>query len=120
MIVSNAFMGFPRDSDANLQESATSSKLPRARLKKSRKARSASTISRRDTPEVCQKIPHPSELRGRRECRAHVAPAASRATKNKAHEHSHHGHTGNTRHSPHNGFNGFLRALPGDRACLSP
>ena len=33
---------------------------------------------------------------------------------------SHHGHTGNTRHSPRNGFNGFLRALPGDRACLSP
>jgi hypothetical protein len=33
---------------------------------------------------------------------------------------SHHGHTGNTRHSPHDGFNGFLRALLGDRACLSP
>ena len=33
---------------------------------------------------------------------------------------SHHGHTGITRHSPRNGFNGFLRALPGDRACLSP
>jgi hypothetical protein len=24
------------------------------------------------------------------------------------------------RHSPRNGFNGLLRALPGDRACLSP
>jgi hypothetical protein len=56
---------------------------------------------------------------GRRECRALGAPAASRA-KQKAHEHSHHGHTGITRHSPRNGFNGFLRALPGDRACLSP
>jgi hypothetical protein len=33
---------------------------------------------------------------------------------------SHHGHTGFTRHSPRNGFNGFLRALPGDRAFLSP
>ena len=33
---------------------------------------------------------------------------------------SHHGHTGNTRHSPRNGFNGFFRALPGDRAFLSP
>jgi hypothetical protein len=33
---------------------------------------------------------------------------------------SHHGHTGITRHSPRNGFNGFLRALPGDRAFLSP
>ena len=30
------------------------------------------------------------------------------------------GHTGITRHSPRNGFNGLLRALPGDRACLSP
>src|ERR1700736_26426 len=38
----------------------------------------------------------------------------------KAHKHSHHGHTGNARHSPRNGFNGFLRALPGDRAFLSP
>jgi len=33
---------------------------------------------------------------------------------------SHHGHTGITRHSPRNGFNGLLRALPGDRAFLSP
>jgi hypothetical protein len=33
---------------------------------------------------------------------------------------SHHGHTGITRHSPRNGFNGFFRALPGDRALLSP
>jgi hypothetical protein len=33
---------------------------------------------------------------------------------------SHHGHTGITRHSLRNGFNGFLRALPGDRAFLSP
>jgi hypothetical protein len=31
-----------------------------------------------------------------------------------------HGHAGITRHSPRNGFNGFLRALPGDRAFLSP
>src|SRR5215212_4289472 len=38
----------------------------------------------------------------------------------KAYESSHHGHTGVTRHSPRNGFNGFLRALPGDRALLSP
>ena len=33
---------------------------------------------------------------------------------------SHRGHAENTRHSLRNGFNGFLRALPGDRACLSP
>src|SRR6266702_3036818 len=62
----------------------------------------------------------PSEIRGRRECRALDAPVASRAIKNKAHEHSRHGHTGYTRHSPRNGFNGFLRALPGDQACLTP
>ena len=33
---------------------------------------------------------------------------------------SHHRFTGSIRLSPRNGFNGFLRALPGDRACLSP
>jgi len=38
----------------------------------------------------------------------------------KAHERSHHRFTGNTRPSLRNGFNGFLRALPGDRAFLSP
>ncbi len=76
-------------------------------------------ISPRDAREFCLKIP-PSSCRGRRECRALDAPAASRAIKNKAHERSHHGHTGFTRHSPRNGFNGFLRALPGDRACLPP
>ena len=58
--------------------------------------------------------------RGRRECRALDAPAASRTIKNKVHERSHHEYTGTTRHSPRNGFNGFLRALPGDRAFLPP
>src|SRR3984893_17739794 len=62
--------------------------------------------------------PCPSQIRGRRECRALDAPAASRVEKNT--RVSHHGHTGITRHSPRNRFNGFLRALPGDRACLSP
>src|SRR6266852_7905329 len=38
----------------------------------------------------------------------------------KAHEHSHHGHTGNHPAFPAQWFYGFLRALPGDRACLSP
>jgi hypothetical protein len=60
------------------------------------------------------KIP-PSDIRGRRECRAPNAPAASCAKCKK--------HTSVvttvtpeiTRHSPRNGFNGFLRALPGDR-----
>jgi hypothetical protein len=46
--------------------------------------------------------------------------ARSLACKVKSTQASHHGHTGITRHSPRNGFNGFLRALPGDRAFLSP
>jgi hypothetical protein len=33
---------------------------------------------------------------------------------------SHHGRTGTPGIPARNGFNGFLRALPGDRACLSP
>jgi hypothetical protein len=45
---------------------------------------------------------------------------SARVQNEKAHEHNHHGHTGFTRHSLRNGFNGFLRALPGDRAFLSP
>jgi hypothetical protein len=65
-------------------------------------------------PEVCYRIPYPL-IRGRRECRALDAPAASHAKIKKAYERSHHGHTGFTRHSPRNGFNGFLRALPGVR-----
>jgi hypothetical protein len=61
----------------------------------------------------------PLKFRGRRECRALNAPAASRAMK-KAHEHSHHGHTGNDPAFPAQWFYGFLRALPGDHACLTP
>ena len=37
-----------------------------------------------------------------------------------AHECRHHGRTGTPGIPARNGFNGFLRALPGDRACLSP
>jgi len=60
----------------------------------------------------------PQEKRGRRECRALAAPAASRANK-KAHEHSRYGHTGLARHSPLNGFSVSF-VLPGDRAFLPP
>jgi hypothetical protein len=52
-----------------------------------------------------------SDIRGRRECRARDAPAASRAMK-KAHERSHHGHTGTTRHSPRNGFTAYFVLSP--------
>src|ERR1035437_4973718 len=64
-------------------------------------ARYESAIPRRDAPEVCMNS-SPPELRGRRECRAPDAPAASRGVKNT--RVSHHGHTGNTRHSPRNGL----------------
>jgi hypothetical protein len=75
----------------------------------------------RDPAALCARVVQyhlPSEIRGRRECRAPGAPAASRVEKNT--RVSHHGHAGFTRHSPRNGFNGFLRALPGDRALLPP
>jgi hypothetical protein len=61
-----------------------------------------------------------SRPRGRRECRAHNAPAASRVIKNKTHEHSHHGHTGITRHSPHNGFTVSFVLSPASPALLPP
>src|ERR1700738_3425175 len=59
------------------------------------------TIPRRDAPELCLNDA-PLENRGRGECRV---PAAR---------------TGTPGIPARNGFNGFLRALPGDRACLSP
>src|ERR1700720_4388396 len=59
-------------------------------------------------------------MRGRRECRALDAPAASRAKVSKAHERSHHGHTGYRPAFPAQWFYGLLRALPGDQACLTP
>ena len=47
------------------------------------------------------------------------APAASCA-KVESTRVSHHGYTGSPGIPARNGFNGFLRALPGDRAFLSP
>jgi hypothetical protein len=64
-------------------------------------------------------LDRPSENRGRRECRALDAPAASYA-KQKAYELVTTVTPENARHSPRNGFNGFLRALLGDRAFLPP
>ena len=55
-----------------------------------------------------------SAQRGRGECRASNAPAASRATESRHTSSSHHRSTGTHRHSrTRNGFNGLLRALPG-------
>jgi hypothetical protein len=56
---------------------------------------------------------------GSGECRVPVAPAASCA-KVESTRVSHHGRTGTPGIPARNGFNGFLRALPGDRALLSP
>ena len=74
-------------------------------------------ISRRDSPEFCQ-ISRPRNQRAQGMPGAWCARSLACRVENT--RVSHHGHTGNTRHSPRNGFNGFLRALPGDRALLSP
>src|SRR6476661_7883783 len=52
-----------------------------------------------------------SDIRGRRECRAHDAPAAS-GRKKKGTERSHHGHTGNHPASPRNGFTAYFVISP--------
>ncbi|HXM33974.1 MAG TPA: hypothetical protein VN920_02190, partial [Pyrinomonadaceae bacterium] len=72
---------------------------------------------RRDAPELCLNL---SPDRGRGECRVPAAPAASCAKCGNAHECRHHESTGTPGIPARNGFNGFLRALPGDRAFLSP
>jgi hypothetical protein len=69
--------------------------------------------------EFCLNFPSP-DIRGRRECRALDAPAASCVVKKQTHERSHHGHTGNHPAFPAQWFYGLLRALPGDQACLTP
>src|SRR5713101_10174576 len=60
--------------------------------------------------------------RGRGECRVPSAPAASCAkwVVQGAHEYSQRSHRKSPGIPARNGFNGFLRALPGDRAFLSP
>ena len=62
----------------------------------------------------------PSIRGGCRECRVHAAPAVSCAKCASKNAHEHTGSAEAVRHSLRNGFNGFLRALPGDRAFLSP
>src|ERR1700724_4004681 len=67
------------------------------------------TISPHVLREVCSNVP-PSEIRGRRECRAPDAPAAARVVVVNTRV-SHHGHTGTTRHSPRNGFQAYFVLL---------
>jgi hypothetical protein len=78
----------------------------------------ASASSRRYASEFC-KNHSPRDNRGRRECRASNAPAASRAERKK--------HTSvittvtpETPGIPRAMVYGLLRALPGDQACLTP
>jgi hypothetical protein len=53
----------------------------------------------------------PSQIRGRRECRAPSAPR-SRVCSVESTRVSHHGHTGITRHSPRNGFTAYFVLSP--------
>jgi hypothetical protein len=70
-------------------------------------------------PGPCQKI-RALKNRGRRESRAPGAPAASRANEKSTQAKSLQVHRKRSGLPCANGFNGFLRALPGDRALLSP
>jgi hypothetical protein len=71
----------------------------------------------------CARVMHehcPSELRGagNAECTKRTRSLACKMS--KAHEHSHYRSAGIPVTPCANGFKGFLRALPGDRAFLSP
>jgi len=63
---------------------------------------------------------YPSKNRGRRECRVPGAPAASRAKIKKHDELVTTGSLETIQHSLREWFYGLFRALPGDRAWLSP
>src|ERR1700733_11849693 len=71
---------------------------------------------RRAAPELCLNL---SPNKGRGECRVPVAPAAACAVVESTRV-SHHEFTGITRHSRTRWCYSLFRALPGDRACLSP
>ena len=79
-------------------------------------ARCSSAISRHEAPELCKNLSPP---RGRGECRVPVAPAAACAVVESTRV-SHHGRTGTPGIPARDGFNSLFRALPGDRAFLSP
>src|SRR6267142_366989 len=68
--------------------------------------------------EVCLNFAS-SEIRGRRECRVHAAPAVSRAKLQKKRTRAYRFSGGNPAF-PAQWFYGLLRALPGDQACLTP
>ena len=77
----------------------------------------AVAFSRRAAPEFYGDHP-PLEGVGNAGCQPHPQPRVGRIETTRV---SHHGYSRNHPAFPHaNGFNGFLRALPGDRAFLSP
>ena len=100
----------------------TDSKKPETQFRDSKfqtaNLRCATAISRLDAPEACRN--DTPRKRGRGECRAHGAPAASCAkVESRAHTSSH-GRTGITRHPRTQWSYGLYRALLGDRAFLPP
>jgi hypothetical protein len=82
---------------------------------------SADTASRSRGAD-CARVVHETfrPKKGRGECRAHGAPAASCARMESRTHTSRHGRTGITRHSRTQWAYGLYRALPGDRAFLPP
>jgi hypothetical protein len=76
----------------------------------------ASAFPRREAPELCRNH-SPMRARGMPGARCTRSLVCSVLV---AHECSHHGRTGTPGIPARNGFNGFVRALPGDRAFLSP
>jgi hypothetical protein len=79
--------------------------------------RDGCAIPRRDAPGLCMSLP---PQRGRGECRVPNAPAVSCAPGSGRTHTSNNEYTGIARHSRTQWFYGLFRALPGDRACLSP
>ena len=76
------------------------------------------TFSRRQTPELC-KIIGPSQIRGRRECRALCRTRSLACQKKKTYELKSPQVRQRRSGIPRaNGFNGFLRALPGEPGFL--
>src|SRR3984957_1539470 len=80
----------------------------------------AFSFSRHGVPEGCQETALPSSRRGRRESRMRAALAVSCANCAKESAHEHTGPAEAIRLSLRNGFNAYFRALPGDRAFLTP
>jgi hypothetical protein len=76
-------------------------------------------ISRRNSPEVCWKSPYPLDQRaqGKPDARC-TRGLVCKSVQKTAHEHT--GPAEAIRLSLRNGFNAYFRALPGDRACLTP